>query len=641
VLAAHLEHCARCAAVLEIAAAEGDSVDRLMRAWPGIANPFADEPEYRRMAHRIKDDLPAAENASAGDADAPGQAAPVALGSYQLGERLGAGGMGTVYRAFHTRLKKWFALKVLNSARMEDPQAVARFQREMEALGRLEHPNLVRATDAGEAGAVHFLVMELIDGIDLARLVRARGPLPAEVAAALVRQTALGLQYAHEQGLVHRDIKPSNLLLSRQGQVKILDLGLARLVGERPAAELTAQGQLLGTADYMAPEQWQPGELVDIRADLYSLGCTLYTLLAGHPPFSGPAYDSQSRKMAGHLYMSPSTIAALRSDVPIGVVQIIERLLAKKPAERYATPRDLVGALEPFALGVELAGLVERGPDAESGQSPTQTFNSTEASTPRRKGQRLRLFVVTCVAVGLLGLLGAYTLWPTTAVQTDPMTRQGPSRGADLGPGAQADLLAEAPIELLWPAKTEGSRWEYDRHSHLLWLHCLGRGLLQLASIRGERYEFEIALSQTPWAGGVGLFFRGRTDGTGQEAHFSADVMLLQHLVGSPDPASAVLNRGMMHFFPQAQRNYPNWDSMDRFPRPEPGKHRLKVRVGPAGLEAIAWDDRPVAKALLDPGRHRVSRTGAHGSVGLFLQNGTACVHAASLSIHPTLGEEP
>jgi serine/threonine protein kinase len=209
--------------------------------------------------------------------------------------------MGTVYRAVHTRLKKPFAIKVLHIDRTADPHAVARFQRELEAIGRLDHDNIGRATDAGEVGGLHFLVMELVDGIDLSRLIRHRGPLPIADACELARQAALGLQCAHERGLVHRDVKPSNLLLSAQGELKVLDLGLALLShGRRASGELTATGQVMGTADYMAPEQWEASHSVDIRAEVYSLGCTLHTLLTGRPPFGGAEYDSVMKKMAAH-----------------------------------------------------------------------------------------------------------------------------------------------------------------------------------------------------------------------------------------------------------------------------------------------------------------------------------------------------
>src|SRR5262249_12116432 len=159
-------------------------------------------------------------------------------------------------------------------------------------IGKLDHPNIVVAHDAGESRGVHFLVMEWVDGMDLARVVERHGRLPAADACEAVRQAAVGLQHAYERGLVHRDGKPSNAMLARDGRVRLLDLGLARSFGEAAADTLTAKGALLGTADYLAPEQWDQPHAADTRADIYSLGCTLYHLLTGRPPFAGDAYRS-------------------------------------------------------------------------------------------------------------------------------------------------------------------------------------------------------------------------------------------------------------------------------------------------------------------------------------------------------------
>jgi serine/threonine protein kinase len=250
--------------------------------------------------------------------DKPGNG-PLPLGpfdEYELLEELAVGDMGAVYKARQVRLDKVVALKVLARGCTGDPRAVARFDREMKAAGRLSHPNIVQALDARDIGETSILVMEFVDGIDLAKLLKNAGPLKVADACELVRQAALGLQYAHEHGWVHRDIKPSNLMLSRQGCVKILDLGLALLKSESspmvsgtghhaclvdvpttvpnsvlPAPgpeplDLTATGQTMGTADYVAPEQAQDSHNVDIRADIYSLGCTLYHLLAGRAPYT-------------------------------------------------------------------------------------------------------------------------------------------------------------------------------------------------------------------------------------------------------------------------------------------------------------------------------------------------------------------
>jgi eukaryotic-like serine/threonine-protein kinase len=220
------------------------------------------------------------------------------LRDYRLQEMIGRGGMGTVFRAVHTKLDKVVALKILSGKRWNDPAAVVRFEREMKAVGRLSHPHIVRATDAGDAGGIPFLVMELIDGDNLSALVRRSGPRPVAEAIAWVRQAAVGLEHAHRNGVIHRDVKPSNLMLDREGIVKVLDLGLALPTAE-PAIDETAFGEstgspgdsnltsashTVGTIDYMAPEQKRNAHRVDARADVYGLGCTLWYLLTGTPP---------------------------------------------------------------------------------------------------------------------------------------------------------------------------------------------------------------------------------------------------------------------------------------------------------------------------------------------------------------------
>ena len=231
------------------------------------------------------------------DSQDSAQPLPSKLGEYELGERLGRGGNGTVYQAKHTRLGRTVAIKVLN--RLGDDRAAARFDREMLAIGSLSHPNVVTAMDAREIDGVHFLVMEHVDGKDLSNLVRHGGPVSVAECCEIIRQAAAGLHYISQAGLVHRDLKPSNLMLSRQGEIKILDLGLALLDAEHFSVDsLTHAGAVMGTIDYMAPEQAEDTHSVDIRADLYSLGATFYTLLTGQPPYSGAEFDTPMKKMA-------------------------------------------------------------------------------------------------------------------------------------------------------------------------------------------------------------------------------------------------------------------------------------------------------------------------------------------------------
>lgn len=295
---------------------------------------------------------------------------PLVLGDYQLLDKLGAGGMGTVYRARHVRLDRIVAIKLLPKNRTGDPGVVARFEREIRAAGQFSHPTIVHALDARDIAGTVVLVMEYVDGINLSELIGRFGALSIADACELIRQTAIGLQCAHEHGLVHRDIKPSNLMVTPTGQVKILDLGLALLCNERPdGGELTSDGQVMGTADYMAPEQVDDSHHVDIRADIYSLGCTLYKLLTACAPFSGPTYKTAFDKMTGHVRNMAPAIRSLRANVPVELVAIVERMMAKDPGARFATPAELCEAIAPLASGNNLPSLIVRAIDRHSSQA--------------------------------------------------------------------------------------------------------------------------------------------------------------------------------------------------------------------------------------------------------------------------------
>jgi serine/threonine protein kinase len=271
------------------------------------------------------------------------------LDVYELVEKVGEGGMGSVWKARHTRLDKLVALKVLPAHLTSDPAAVNRFEREMKAVGKLEHAHIVRAMDAGDFDGLHYLVMELVEGSDLNRLVKERGPRSINEACQMIRQAALGLAHAHAHGLVHRDIKPSNLLLSKQGQVKILDLGLARLqeegVGDATSG-LTAQGTVLGTPDYMSPEQWESTHTVGPACDLYALGCTLFFLLTGRAPFGDTRHSTMVQKMKGHALEEPPRLRSLRDDVPEEIDELCSQLLAKQPQDRLGSAQALAAQLQ-------------------------------------------------------------------------------------------------------------------------------------------------------------------------------------------------------------------------------------------------------------------------------------------------------
>ncbi len=276
---------------------------------------------------------------------------------YRVVALIGSGGMGAVYRAEHKLMDRPVALKLIRGDLLGNAALVERFRREVKSAARLaSHPNIVAAYDAEQAGETHMLVMEFIEGTDLARVVDCRGPLPVDEACDYARQAALGLQHAFEEGMVHRDIKPQNLMRTTRGQIKILDFGLARFASEIASqGGLTAEGMVLGSADYIAPEQIHDPHAADIRADIYSLGCTLYFLLAGRPPFPG---GGLIQKLLAHSEKTPRQLAELRPDLPAELARVVERMMAKDPSLRPSTPAEVVRALAPFADTSERGGQV-------------------------------------------------------------------------------------------------------------------------------------------------------------------------------------------------------------------------------------------------------------------------------------------
>ena len=354
----HVDDCSSCQDTVQMLAEQSDT---FANAWQGgVAEDSGEsEPEYRQAVQDLLEgDSPAAAPPPIRSADPPVEQ----LGPYQLLEPLGSGGMGTVYKALHTKLKRHVALKVLPANRWTTAAAVARFEREMEAIGQLDHPHIVRASDAGQDRNVHYLAMDYVDGLDLSRVVNRLGRVSVAEACEVARQTAMALQCAHENKLVHRDIKPSNVMLTRDGQIKLLDLGLA-LLGDEHAFdqnELTTVGQLMGTLDYMSPEQGMDCHEVDIRADIYSLGATLYKLLTGRAPFSGQNYNTLLKKVVALANKPTPSVGSHRDDLPPNLVTVIDRMLSKDPQERYDTPQAVVEALAPFAAHANLASLSKR-----------------------------------------------------------------------------------------------------------------------------------------------------------------------------------------------------------------------------------------------------------------------------------------
>jgi serine/threonine-protein kinase len=315
------------------------------------------------------------------------------IGPYQVLDRLGEGGVSEVFKAWDTCKGRVVALKVLRQHLASRSSVVQQFQRELQAVTRLSHPNIIKTWDANQVGSLHYFAMEFVEGMDLDRFVQMTGPLPVELACDYIRQVAQGLQHAHQVGLVHRDIKPANLFLlhpplpasplgCKRGPdpvVKIIDWGLARCCGESAAAlngeDMDAEkGTLVGTADYIAPEQARDPTVVDIRADIYSLGCTLYYLLVGQPPFPG---NSLMHKLLQHQEADPPSVSSQRAEVSPELDGILQKMLAKEPEDRYQIPLLLVAPLRRFCPGG--AGSSLRPGGSRPGSAPNLAPPSSSA----------------------------------------------------------------------------------------------------------------------------------------------------------------------------------------------------------------------------------------------------------------------
>ncbi len=354
------------------------------------------------------------------------------MGPYTVKDQIGQGGMGAVYLAEHETLRRRVALKVLAPGALGDKLTIERFLREARAAAALDHPNIVRIHDVGQQSGTHFLVMEYVTGQTLESMVLAGGPMACGRAVEYISQAAAGLQHAYEKGFIHRDIKPANLMVTTDGTVKLLDMGLARSHEQTDKlTELLDKGAVVGTADFIAPEQAINSPNVDIRADIYSLGATFFTLVTGHPPFAG----STTQKLMQHQMKTPTSISTIDKTFPPGLSAVVAKMLAKKPVDRYSSPEEVIAALAPWlpdsaAMRV-VAGIssteMGRTDRVKEGRSTGSLMQSTRviANLANAGAGRKRGLLAVAVVVGILvigGGAGALAL----ALSSDKPPKENP-----------------------------------------------------------------------------------------------------------------------------------------------------------------------------------------------------------------------
>ena len=380
---------------------------------------------------------------------------------YEILERLGEGGMGRVFKARHKIMNRIVALKLVSSKLVSNPQAIERFRREVHAAASLSHPNIVTAHDAEQAGDLHFLAMEFVDGQDLEQMVKDHGPLSVDQACEYIRQAADGLQQAHEAKMVHRDIKPHNLMVGADGKIKILDFGLASLTAEildedlmeeadgdsaSQSPRLTVSGTMMGTPDYISPEQGQDATSADIRSDIYGLGCTMYYLLAGKPPFDeGSVLD----KLRAHVGEDAQPLEELRDDVPPVVAEVVRKMMAKRPEDRYQTPAEVAEALRRAGDVGPLMAV-----DASAKIEPKAVGKHIQ---PAYTGRSPRWLIATAIgALFLLIALGAVITIATDRGVLEIRSEVGDVQVAIMKDGQQVEVIdAATGSKIRWLATDE------------------------------------------------------------------------------------------------------------------------------------------------------------------------------------------
>lgn len=372
---------------------------------------------------------------------------PETIGDYQIIKCIGRGGMGSVYLGRHNKLGRDVALKVISNHRIASPQMHDRFESEMKAVGKLNHPNIVNAYDAREVDGLAILVTEWVDGLNLTEIVQRTGPLSIADACNVIYQVAEALEAIDQKGLVHRDIKPSNIMINSEGQVKLLDLGLARFQGSEPH-DFTSTGQTIGTADYVSPEQISDGRNVDSRTDIYSLGCTLFKLLTGQPPFCGDSYSTAFSKMNAHVSDTPPRLSEIDPQISTDISRLVDRMLAKDPANRPQHVAEVKKTLEKYVRASDLQTLIDnaliaRPIDFASDNSSSQKSPKTESNSFFNRAVPFYI----ALAAGFAGLACGLLLGITITIRHP----DGRISKVDVPTGSKVNISKDGDVDVTLP----------------------------------------------------------------------------------------------------------------------------------------------------------------------------------------------
>lgn len=449
----HLEKCSRCLSELNELETHGENSDRVIEVLrSSTGSPFDSEGQCEMAVLKAQNVLGTSGH---NDSAPPDSLLSAKIGDYEVMRLLGQGGMGTVYLATHQKMARKVALKVLARHRLLDPRMQERFAHEMRAIGALSHPNIVTAFDAREIDGTTVLVTEFIDGLDLGKVINRVGKLAPPDACQIAFVVAQVLAYTDQRGFVHRDIKPSNIMLSSEGVVKVLDLGLARLeAAGAPDAELTATGQALGSPDYAAPEQVVDSRAVDTRTDIYSLGCTLFKMLSGRNVFDGAQYSTPFAKMSAHVHVNSPSLKSVVPAIDSRLAQLVDSMLSKDPQQRPQSAMEVANALQPFIGRANLSALTQRAlqlPDLVVQDSSNASNLPAELQPQTRPSGSGTVPTVMAIAAGLFGLMmGGFlgiviTITHPNGTQTKITVPDGSQVQLEVGDVIVTDKAASAP----------------------------------------------------------------------------------------------------------------------------------------------------------------------------------------------------